>query len=123
MGRWVIENCAVWVDKGVNILKMEPDVFANVDLAQCWRESDDVTIYPSSRAVEHMERLYRWMIRGSNNKIDQKVKEMLNIAKIDRDLKTDLCIKASGADIYVALSYIVYLFLGSISEDLFRRRN
>ena len=121
-GQWVNENCEVWLDKGVHLLGLDADVFGNVRLAQCWRKSDDVTIRPSCEAIEKFENLYKWMTRGSSSKEEKKLREMLDVAKIDRSIKGDFCNKASGEDVYVALSYIVYLFLGSISERLFRQR-
>ena len=84
--------------------------------------SDNVTIYPSCEAIEKIENLCKWMTKGSSSKVEKKLKEMLEVAKIDRSIKGDFCNKACGEDVYVALSCIVYLYLGSISERLFRQR-
>ena len=122
MGAWVNDNCGIWEDKGVHLLGLKAEVFGNVSLAQCWRESDNVTAYPSCEAMEKYENLYKWMTRGSSSKVEHKLKEMLNVAKVDRNIKGNFCTKTSGEDVYVALSYVVYLYLGSISEKPFRRR-
>ena len=47
---------------------------------------------------------------------------MLKVTKIDINVKTRYNQKLTGEDVYVAISYIAYLYLGNIGEDLFRRR-
>ena len=122
MGKWVRDNYETWEEKGLNILRAEADEFASVSLAQSWKENDDVAIYPSCKAIEHMEKLYKWMTRGSLQKNDQKVKEILKVTKIDISVKTRYNLKLTGEDVYVAISYIAYLHMGIIGEELFKRR-
>ena len=103
------------------MLGIDAEIFGAASISQSWRESDDVMIYPSCDAVRKFEGLYKWIIRGSPSKVENKMKDVLKIAKIDRQVRGDYCTKISGEDVYVALSYIVYLYLGSLSEKWFRR--
>ena len=122
MGKWVKDNYEIWEEKGLNILKADAEEFASVSMAQSWKENDDVMIYPSCKAVEHMEKLYKYLTRGSLQKNDQKVKEILKITKIDTSIKTKYNPKLTGEDVYVAISYIAYLYMGYVGGELFKRR-
>ena len=122
LGKWVRENSAIWEEKGMNILKDDGEEYVNASMKQSWKENDDVMIYPSCKAIEHIEKLYKYLTRGSLQKNDQKVKEMLKLTKIDTSKKSKYNAKITGEDVYVAISYIAYMYMGNVDSDLFKQR-
>ena len=123
MKPWVKSNRKPWEKKGMDILKADPDEFINVKLAKSWRETDEIMIYPSCKAIEHMEKLYKYMVRGKSDKnVDKKVLETLSIVSINMEIETEFDHELSGEDVHVAISYVIFMYLGSLGADVFKQR-
>ena len=108
----------------MEILKSDPMDFYNVKQSKTWRDTDEVVIYPSCKAIAHMERLYKYLTRGKDDKSkERKVKEMLKTTNINMEIRTELDHELLGEDVLVAISYIAYLHMGSLGADMFERRD
>ena len=123
MKQWVNSNRKPWEKKGMNILKADPDEFINVKLAKSWRETDGIMIYPSCKAIEHFEKLYKYMARGKNDRnIERKVLETLCAVSINIDVESEFDHGLTGEDVHVAISYVIFMYLGSLGADMFKQR-
>ena len=77
MGTFCKENCDAWEGKGVQLLGIDPEEFGVVSIAKSWRESTQVMMWPSSEAMKNFEELFKWIIKGTTHKLENKLKDIL----------------------------------------------